>query len=84
MADINLDTAVAYLDEAVKKYGPGTQIADVPSNESRLAGDPDLRGTRLRGQVVLQVPSQTRPIPPAVLDRAATLDVVIRQAPVAP
>jgi len=83
LSDVQLTTARAYLDEAMAKYGPGTRIADVPSNGPRTPGDPDLRGTTVEGRVILEVPQQMRPIPPEVLDYADELDVVIRRSPVA-
>lgn len=75
LSEIRPETAQKYIDEAAVKYAPGTKISDVPSNPQAL------RGKEMRGQVILHVPKQTGPIPPAVLDYADRAGVKIRQAP---
>jgi hypothetical protein len=75
LSEIRPETAQKYIDEAAVKYAPGTRISDVPSNPQAL------RGEELRGQVILHVPKQTGPIPPAVLKYAEGAGVKIRQAP---
>lgn len=67
------ETAFGYIDEIGRKYAPGSTIADVPSTRaSGLAGD------KLRGVKVLEIPAQTRPIPRAVIERARSADVILR------
>jgi len=71
LSEVQEATGVEYINELAKKYPPGTAIADVPSSGA-LAGD------RLRGQMIPEVPVQTKPIPKAVLDAANQKNIVIR------
>jgi hypothetical protein len=64
-------TAIGYINELPKKYAAGTTIPDVPSARN-------LAGTELTGDMYLDVPVQTHPIPQAVLDAAKAADVQIR------
>ena len=50
-----------------------SRIANVPTNQAS-----GLAGQRLQGQLFLEVPVQTGPVPPGVLDAAAKAGVVIR------
>ena len=70
-SDIQESTGIGYVNEFTRKYSPGTTIADVPSSGS-------LAGQRLQGQMILEVPVQTRPIPQGVLDAANDAGVIIR------
>jgi hypothetical protein len=70
-SQISERTAIDYLDELARKYPPNARIAKVPSSGP-------LAGQRLRGQMILEVPLQTRPIPKAVLDHAKAKRIVIR------
>jgi len=74
-SEVRDTTGVAYIRELARKYAPGTRIADVPTNRNR-----GIAGQKLRGQMILEVPVQARPIPQAVLDAAATRGVIIRDA----
>lgn len=65
-------TAIDNLRELSNKYPPGTEIADVPSTS------PGLRGRKLQGDMFLEVPVQTKPIPKSVLDEANRLEIQIR------
>ncbi|PRY56105.1 protease prsW family protein [Knoellia remsis] len=71
LAEVQESTALRYLDELATKYKPGTPIADVPSTPERLLGK------SLKGQMILHVPIQESPIPDAVLNRAADLNIKI-------
>lgn len=75
LASISLDTARAYISEASTKYAPGRIIADVQTNRDRRPG---LIGEPLRGQVYLEVPVQTRPVPQPILSAARNADIIIR------
>jgi hypothetical protein len=65
-------TAIDYINEIGRKYEPGTQIANVPSVPKAL------RGTRLQGDKILEVPVQIKPIPEAILKAARRAKVIIR------
>lgn len=71
LSRIKAETAIKYIRELVNKYPPGTVIAEVPSNG-------ELGGLTLRGQMILEIPPQEKPIPQAVLDEAAKAGVIIR------
>ncbi len=64
-------SSINYLNELARKYPPNARIANVPSSGP-------LAGQRLRGQMILEVAVQTRPIPRAVLDAAKRKAIVIR------
>jgi hypothetical protein len=68
---IQESTGIQYLNELAAKYPPGATIADVPSS-GVLAGQP------LAGQMILEVPPQTAPIPQSVLETAERLGILIR------
>ncbi|QDH70166.1 LysM peptidoglycan-binding domain-containing protein [Marilutibacter alkalisoli] len=70
-ADIQPQTALGYINEIPAKYPVGGVIANVPSSGQ-------LSGQILRGQYILEVPVQVRPIPPSVLDGANRAGVLIR------
>lgn len=74
LGDVQENTAIGYLRELDSKYAPGTRIADVPSTP------PHLRGSFLDGDMVLEVPVQSKPIPQSVLDEADRLNITIRDA----
>jgi hypothetical protein len=69
--DIQESTGRGYLNELAGKYAPGSKIANVPSSGG-------LAGQRLQGQMILEVPVQTAPIPRSVLDAANNLGIIIR------
>lgn len=70
-SDIETTTAKSYINEAVKKYSPGTVIATVPSSGS-------LAGKQLQGTLILEVPPQVKPIPKSIMDHANEAGIVIR------
>ncbi len=57
LSDISDKSAIAYVKEAARKYKPGARILDVPSSGV-------LAGQKLRGQIYLEVPIQSKPISP--------------------
>jgi hypothetical protein len=72
-SEVTETTGLAYVRELARKYAPGLRIADVPTNTDR-----GIAGQTLRGQMILEVPVQARPIPQAVLDAAAARGILIR------
>lgn len=70
-ADIQPRTALGYVNEIPAKYPVDGVIANVPSSGQ-------LSGQILRGQYILEVPVQVRPIPQSVLDGANRAGVLIR------
>lgn len=72
LGEVQEKTAARYLQEIDDKYAPGTPIADVPSTHDVL------RGTRLDGMKVLEVPPQHGALPQSIIDLADKLDIVIR------
>ncbi|HWO61676.1 MAG TPA: hypothetical protein VNO31_16745 [Umezawaea sp.] len=76
LADVQETTAVGYLREFANTYGPGTIVADTPSNRRDL-GD-DAIGLPMSGDMILEVPVQRNGVPPAVLAEARRLGIIIR------
>ena len=80
LADINEETAIKDLKELKDKYSPGAVIADVASN--RVGANAGIfeenEGRKLRGQMILEVPVQKRPIPRRVLLKAQEEEIIIR------
>lgn len=71
LSDIQESTALSYINEIPKKYSPGTVIADVPSSGT-------LANQRLQGQMILEVPVQTNPVPSSVTNAAREAGILIR------
>ncbi|HEU5470964.1 MAG TPA: hypothetical protein VFV67_09955 [Actinophytocola sp.] len=76
LADVQEQTAKGYLNELANTYGPGTIVADTPTNRRDL-GDEAI-GLPMDGDMVLEVPVQSKPVPQAVLDEARRLGIIIR------
>ncbi|MFC4564675.1 hypothetical protein ACFO4E_22685 [Nocardiopsis mangrovi] len=76
LSEVQEGTAIGYLRELSNHYGPGTEIADTPSNRRDL-GD-DAVGEGLEGQMYLEVPAQTNAVPDSVLREAERLNIIIR------
>jgi len=72
---INERTAKLYIDELATKSRPGTMSADLPSSRLRA-----LDGKRLEGDLVLEIPVQSAPVPQWLIDYAMSLrnPVVLR------
>jgi hypothetical protein len=76
LADVQEGTAKGYLRELANTYGPGTIVADTPTNRRDL-GD-DAIGKPMKGDMVLEVPAQKNGVPQGVLDEAKKLGIIIR------
>ncbi|MFL6140600.1 MAG: hypothetical protein ACJ72N_01865 [Labedaea sp.] len=76
LADVQEGTAVGYLRELANTYGPGTIVADTPTNRRDLGGE--AIGHPMDGDMVLEVPVQRNGVPPAVLAEARRLGIIIR------
>jgi hypothetical protein len=76
LSDVQESTANGYLRELANTYGPGTVVADTPTNRRDL-GD-DAIGLPMSGDMILEVPVQTNGVPPAVLAEARRLGIIIR------
>ncbi len=72
LADIRIESAASMLQEAYRKYRPGQTFANVPW------GPRDLLDATSQGQLWLEVPVQTKPIPGAVLATARQLSIKVR------
>jgi hypothetical protein len=72
LGEVNESTGKGYVRELYEKYQPGRMIADVPS------APPGLAGRALSGDMVLEVPVQTSPVPQSLLDLAKQLNIMIR------
>lgn len=68
------DQAIRSLDELAEKYPPGARIASTDSVPEAL------KGRQLAGEMVLEVPPQSGPIPQRVLDKATELRITIRDS----
>lgn len=75
LADIQESTAIGYLRDMARKYPPGEEIANTPRNRELY---PDLVGELLDGSMILEVPVQNGPVPPAVVAKAKELGIIIR------
>ena len=71
-SQIQESTGIGYIKEAVRKYSPGAVISNVPSTPASL------RGRKLEGKLILEVPAQVNPIPQSVLRAAQEENVIIR------
>ena len=80
LSEVSEETAIRYLKELSDKYAPGSIIADVPSNRTGLNKDifEVNQGRDLKGQMILEVPVQKKPIPQNVINYADKLRIKIR------
>lgn len=76
LAELKPATAIGYIRELPTKYAPGTPILN---SERNIAYG--LAPGVLEGQMYLDVPTQTEPIPEYILQYAARHEVIIRQRP---
>lgn len=72
LVEVKETTAIGYINELVYKYSPGTEITDSPFNPKVL------RGTKLQGEMILEVPVQVNNIPNKVINAATNNKVTIR------
>ncbi len=70
-SEIQFKSAMGYLREFTRKYSSGSRIADVPSNRG-------LRGEKLDGRMIFEVPVQHKAIPKRVLEEATNRQIIIR------
>ncbi|MGI5337459.1 hypothetical protein ACQEVS_08720 [Streptomyces sp. CA-181903] len=70
LGEIEVDTAKKYLSELAKKYAPDTVIR---SNKY-----PDLDGSALKGEMILEVPVQKGGVPREIIEHAQELKIAIR------
>ena len=80
LSEVSEETAIRYLKELLDKYAPGTKIADVPSNISGANAGifKANNGKVLDGQMILEVPVQTKAVPKRVIDYASLKGIKIR------
>lgn len=71
LAGISEKSAISYIREAATKYAPGSRIANVTSSGP-------VAGQTLQGQLYLEVPIQSAPVPQSVLNAAQRYGVSIR------
>ncbi|MCI0417510.1 hypothetical protein L0222_32490 [bacterium] len=67
-SDIKEQTGIGYIQEAVRKYSPG----------SAIVSEGPLKGSPLTGRIIVEVPYQVRPVPQSVLNEARRKGVTIR------
>ena len=80
LSEVSEETAIRYLKELSDKYAPGSIIADVPSNRTGLNKGifKVNQGRDLKGEMILEVPVQKKPIPQNVINYADKLRIKIR------
>ncbi|PEP21956.1 type VII secretion protein [Bacillus wiedmannii] len=72
ISEVQEKTAKSYLNEITKKYPSGSKISNGPFNPNAL------KGGRLKGELILEVPVQNKPIPQTILDEATKNRIIIR------
>lgn len=80
LSEITKETAIRYLKELKDKYSPGAVIADVASNQvgANAGIFEENGGNILKGQMILEVPVQKKPVPESVLRYALKRNIQIR------
>ena len=72
LSEVQEKTAKSYLNEITKKYSSGSKISNGTFNPNAL------KGGRLKGELILEIPVQNKPIPQAILDEATKNRIIIR------
>ncbi|MBN6889555.1 WXG superfamily protein probably secreted by type VII secretion system/putative toxin of predicted polymorphic toxin system [Cytobacillus horneckiae] len=72
LSEVQEKTAKSYLNEITKKYPSGSKISNSTFNPNAL------KGGRLKGELILEVPVQNKPIPQIILDEATKNRIIIR------
>jgi hypothetical protein len=72
LAEVQEKTALSYLSEFTKKYSSGSEISAGRFNPNAL------KGGRLEGELILEVPVQTKPVPQIIIDEATKKEIIIR------
>lgn len=75
LSDIQPGTASSYLSEFTSKYSPGETVADTSKARQQFPGE---AGKEINGQMILEVPVQSKPVPDEVLKEATQRDILIR------
>ncbi|WP_380151467.1 hypothetical protein [Kroppenstedtia eburnea] len=79
LAEIQYQSAKRYMDEFLMKYAPGTRIRDVPTQRKGSGHqNAGLAGDTLKGDMILEVPVQKKPVPRNVREYATDNDIIIR------
>src|SRR5690625_4146565 len=71
LSEVQEKTAKSYLNEITKKYSSGSKISNGTFNPNAL------KGGRLKGELILEVPVQNKPIPQAILDEATKTGLLL-------
>ena len=74
LGNVAVDTAKGYIDELATKYAPGTVIKNTTRNADAIAQG----GEKLAGEMILEVPKQTKQIADEVIEYADEVGVKIR------
>ncbi|KUL09850.1 hypothetical protein P4T50_18825 [Bacillus paralicheniformis] len=72
LSEVQEKTAKSYLNEITKKYSSGSKISNGIFNPNAL------KGGRLKGELILEIPVQNKPIPQTILDEATKNRIIIR------
>ncbi|WP_238552961.1 hypothetical protein [Paenibacillus alvei] len=72
LSEVKESTAISYVRELAQKYSSGSKISNGPFNPNAL------KGGRLKGELILEIPVQNKPIPQSVLDEATKNKITIR------
>ena len=72
LASVKESTGIGYLNELEKKYPSGAIITDSPFNPKAL------RGKTMKGDLILEIPVQNKPVPQKVIDYANNKGIIIR------
>ncbi|WCN36402.1 hypothetical protein [Aneurinibacillus uraniidurans] len=72
LSEVKESTAIGYLRELTKKYSSGSKISNGPFNPNAL------KGSQLKGELILEIPVQNKTIPQAILDEATKNKIIIR------
>ena len=72
LSEVKESTAISYVRELAQKYSSGSKVSNGPFNPNVL------KGGRLKGELILEIPVQNKPIPESVLDEATKNKITIR------
>lgn len=72
LSEVQEKTAKSYLNEITQKYPSGSKISNGSFNPNAL------KGGQLKGELILEVPVQNKPIPQTILDEATKNRIIIR------
>nr|WP_242313727.1 hypothetical protein [Bacillus cereus group sp. BfR-BA-01355] len=72
LAEVKEKTALSYLSEFTKKYSSGSEVSSGKFNPNAL------KGGRLDGELILEIPVQTKPVPQKIIEEANEKGIIIR------